>query len=63
VVWEAEDIIRLRERLEITQTELGEKAGVNQQTISQYEGGVFAPSKSVCKLFDLLEKELFGCSK
>lgn len=63
MVWEAEDIIRLRERLEITQTELGEKVGVNQQAISQYESGISTPRKSIFKLFDILEKELFGCSK
>lgn len=63
MVWEAEDVIRLRERLDLTQIQLGEKVGVTQESISQYESGFSTPSKSVCKHFDLLEKELFGCSK
>jgi DNA-binding transcriptional regulator YiaG len=41
--WDAEAVRALRERLGMTQRELAEELGVRQQTVSEWETGVYRP--------------------
>ena len=41
--WDKQRIKALRQHLELTQTELGEELGTRQQTISEWETGMYKP--------------------
>ena len=41
--WDKQRIKALRQHLELTQAELGEKLGTRQQTISEWETGMYKP--------------------
>jgi len=43
VDWDKQLIKALRQHLELTQTELGEELGTRQQTISEWETGMYKP--------------------
>ena len=41
--WDKQRIKALRQHLELTQAELGEELGTRQQTISEWETGMYKP--------------------
>ena len=41
--WDAESVRALRERLGLTQRELADELGVRQQTVSEWETGMYRP--------------------
>jgi DNA-binding transcriptional regulator YiaG len=54
VEWDAERIRALREHLGMTQQQLAEELGVRQQTISEWEVGMYAPRRSTSKYLNLI---------
>jgi DNA-binding transcriptional regulator YiaG len=53
-VWDAELIRALREHMELTQAQMAEALGVRQQTISEWETNVYAPSRATAKYLTLV---------
>lgn len=45
---------KLRRALELTQQELARELGVRQQTVSEWETGVYAPRGASARLLDLV---------
>lgn len=58
VLWNGELIKGLRHHLGMNQAQLAEKLGVRQQTISEWETGLYAPSLSTSKYLDLIAREV-----
>lgn len=59
--WDGEAVRALREHLALNQQGLAEVLGVRQQTISEWETGVYAPSRGRSKHLDLVaERSDFG---
>ncbi len=54
VEWDAERIKALRDHLGMTQQQLAEELGVRQQTISEWEVGMYAPRRSTSKYLSLI---------
>jgi DNA-binding transcriptional regulator YiaG len=49
LTWDAETIKALREHMELTQSQFAEVLGVRQQTVSEWEQGVYAPKRATSK--------------
>ena len=59
--WDGASVRALREHLDLNQEGLAEVLGVRQQTISEWETGVYAPSRASSKHLDLVaERAEFG---
>ena len=54
VEWDAERVKALRDHLGMTQQRLAEELGVRQQTISEWEVGVYKPRRSTSKYLTLI---------
>jgi DNA-binding transcriptional regulator YiaG len=52
--WDAAKIKALREHLGMTQTEMSEELGVRQQTVSEWECGVYRPRGPSAKLLSMV---------
>jgi len=52
--WNYKKILALRRHLGITQTELAEKMGTRQQTISEWEIGIYKPRGMSVKLLNIV---------
>ncbi len=52
--WDATKVKALREFLGLTQQQLAEELGVRQQTISEWEVGIYAPRRSTSKYLNLI---------
>ena len=52
--WDAESIHALREHLEMTQQEMSEELGTRQQTISEWETGMYRPRGGMNRLLTLV---------
>ena len=52
--WDSSKVKALREHLGLTQQQLAEELGVRQQTISEWEVGLYAPRRSTSKYLDLI---------
>jgi len=52
--WDATKVKALREHLGLTQTELSQELGVRQQTVSEWECGVYQPRGPSAKLLSLV---------
>jgi len=52
--WNYKRILALRRHLGITQTELAEKMGTRQQTISEWEIGIYKPRGMSVKLLNIV---------
>ncbi len=52
--WDAAKVKALREYLGLTQQQLAEELGVRQQTISEWEVGIYAPRRSTSKYLNLI---------
>ena len=49
VIWNGELVKALRLHMKLTQNELADKLGVRQQTVSEWEKGVYRPTRSTSK--------------
>jgi DNA-binding transcriptional regulator YiaG len=54
VEWTAEQVKALRDHLGMTQEQLAEELGVRQQTISEWEVGIYKPRRSTSKYLGLI---------
>jgi DNA-binding transcriptional regulator YiaG len=52
--WNAERVRSLREHLDLTQRELADELNVRQQTVSEWETGVYAPRGASERLLSLI---------
>jgi DNA-binding transcriptional regulator YiaG len=55
--WEAGSIQALRQHMGITQTEMSQKLGTRQQTISEWETGIYEPRGASAKLLSIVAEE------
>lgn len=58
VEWDPERIKALREHLGMTQRQLADELGVRQQTISEWEVGVYIPRRSTQKYLSLIAERV-----
>jgi DNA-binding transcriptional regulator YiaG len=54
VLWDSDLIKALRQFMEMSQTQMAEELGVRQQTISEWETGVYQPTRAMSKLLTLV---------
>jgi len=54
VEWKPETIKSLRDHLGMTQKQMADELGVRQQTISEWEVGVYIPRRSTQKYLSLI---------
>ncbi|MDO8717213.1 MAG: helix-turn-helix domain-containing protein [Dehalococcoidales bacterium] len=52
--WDAERILALRKHLDLTQSEMADKLGTRQQTISEWEKGMYQPRGASAKLLSIV---------
>jgi DNA-binding transcriptional regulator YiaG len=52
--WNARTVLALRKHLEMTQAEMAEKLGTRQQTISEWEKGMYQPRGASAKLLSMV---------
>jgi putative transcriptional regulator len=57
LVWDAARVKALRDELGLTQQQLADRLGVRQQTISEWEQGVYTPRRSSCVLLTMFARE------
>ncbi len=56
--WDPETIKALREHLDMTQQQLADELGVRQQTISEWEVGIYIPRRSTQKYLSLIAERV-----
>lgn len=54
VLWDGELIRALRDHMGMNQARFAEELGVRQQTVSEWETAVYAPSRATCKYLMLV---------
>jgi DNA-binding XRE family transcriptional regulator len=54
VLWNADLVKALRLHMGFNQAQLAEELGVRQQTISEWENGIYPPSRATCKHLSLV---------
>lgn len=54
VLWNGAMVKALREHMGLTQTEMAQELGMRQQTISEWETGVYKPKRSTSKFLSLV---------
>lgn len=57
VQWNSDLIKALRFHMSLTQGQLAEKLGVRQQTVSEWENGVYAPTRATSKHLTLVAEQ------
>lgn len=57
VVWDREGIKGLRQYLGLTQEEMAKELGVRQQTISEWERGLYQPRGASAKLLSIIAEK------
>jgi DNA-binding transcriptional regulator YiaG len=55
--WDSGSIQALRQHLGLTQAELSEKLGTRQQTISEWETGIYQPRGASAKLLSIVAEQ------
>ena len=55
--WDSEQIQSLRKHLGLTQQEMAEKLGTRQQTISEWETGMYQPRGASAKLLSIIAEK------
>jgi len=55
--WDSEHIQALRRHLGLTQSELAEKLGTRQQTISEWETGMYQPRGASATLLSMVAEQ------
>jgi len=56
--WDGKKIQALRKHLQMTQSELSEKLGTRQQTISEWETGMYLPRGTSATLLTMVAEEV-----
>lgn len=54
VLWDRDLVKALRFQTGWSQTQLADELGVRQQTVSEWETGMYAPSRAMCKFLSLV---------
>ena len=49
VLWDADLVRALRQHMDLSQTGLADELGVRQQTVSEWETGVYQPKRAMSK--------------
>lgn len=57
ILWDAELIKAFRQQMDWSQAELAEQLNMRQQTISEWETGLYAPTRSTSKLLTLVSEQ------
>lgn len=57
VLWDGELVKALRHYMALSQAELAEELGVRQQTISEWETGMYQPKRAMSKLLTLVAEQ------
>jgi len=52
--WDGKTILALRKHLEMTQAEMADRLGTRQQTISEWEKGMYQPRGASAKLLTIV---------
>jgi DNA-binding transcriptional regulator YiaG len=55
--WDADGIQALRRHLGLTQSELSEQLGTRQQTVSEWETGMYQPRGASAKLLSMIAEK------
>jgi DNA-binding transcriptional regulator YiaG len=55
--WDSGSIQALRKHLGVTQTELSEQLGTRQQTVSEWETGMYKPRGASAKLLSMIAEK------
>ena len=55
--WDATRIQALRRHLKLTQSELSEELGTRQQTVSEWETGMYQPRGASAKLLSIIAEK------
>lgn len=55
--WDGELVKALRQHMGLTQTEMADQLGVRQQTISEWETGMYQPKRAMSKLLTLVAEQ------
>jgi DNA-binding transcriptional regulator YiaG len=50
ILWDGDLVRALRDHMRLSQTELAETLGVRQQTVSEWENGVYIPTRATSRL-------------
>lgn len=54
VAWQAQQLLALRQHLGLTQQQLAEELGIRQQTVSEWERGLYQPRGASATLLHLV---------
>jgi DNA-binding XRE family transcriptional regulator len=54
VAWDGDLVKALRLHMGLNQAQLAEELGVRQQTVSEWETGIYIPSRATCKYLSLV---------
>ena len=57
MAWDAESIHDLRLRLGLSQVRLAEELGVRQQTVSEWENGLYTPTRAMSRLLTMVAEQ------
>lgn len=55
--WDRKDIQALRRHMGLTQTELSERLGIRQQTVSEWETGMYRPRGASATLLSMIAEQ------
>ena len=55
--WDSHHILNLRQHMGLTQRELAERLGTRQQTISEWEKGMYEPRGTSSKLLSIVAEQ------
>ena len=55
--WDSESVQALRRHLGLTQSELSEELGTRQQTVSEWETGMYKPRGASAKLLSMIAEK------
>ncbi|MEB3178494.1 MAG: helix-turn-helix transcriptional regulator [Nostocaceae cyanobacterium] len=56
--WNSESIKALRQQMGLTQSQLAEELGVRQQTVSEWETGMYEPTRATSKHLSLVAEKV-----
>lgn len=57
VIWDGELVKGLRTHMGASQAQFADHLGVRQQTVSEWENGLYAPSRATCKYLSLVAEQ------
>jgi DNA-binding transcriptional regulator YiaG len=57
VLWDGDLVKGLRNHMALSQLAFARELGVRQQTVSEWETGIYAPSRAMCKYLSLVAEQ------